>query len=336
MKLHGASSSFITEGTLPLVFTSKNPAITQRQFFDLLAQHKEQVKRAIEQYGGVLFRGFPLADEHDFAAAIGELEMGAFADYIGGDSPRNKLTGGVYTSTEAPPSIKIPLHNELSFVKKFPRYIHFFCQIASPEGGETILGDARKIYHAIDPEIRREMNDKGITYSSCYYGDSQLMELLNRLQRSHKSWKQVFETACPREVERKCRENDFAFRWQQQGWLNIQQKRPAVLNHPTTGEPIWFNQVHLYDFNPRLLGWWRYCGAKIFYCRKHMRLHEVFFGDGSPIPRRTIYNIMQVLDDNTVSFSWQKGDMLLLDNILTMHGRSPFSGKRRVLTAMTG
>jgi hypothetical protein len=99
---------------------------------------------------------------------------------------------------------------------------------------------------------------------------------------------------------------------------------------------VWFNQAHLFDFNPKLLGLWRYIGTKILYCRNYTQLHRVFFGDGSTIPREDLYNIMDVLDVNTVSFPWQKSDILVLDNILAMHGRATFTGKRRILAAMTG
>ena len=81
---------------------------------------------------------------------------------------------------------------------------------------------------------------------------------------------------------------------------------------------------------------WRYIAAQAFYCRPHTKLHQVSFADGSPIPGTIFYHIMDTLDANTIAFPWQKGDILVLDNVLSMHGRATFTGKRRVLTAMTG
>ncbi len=289
----------------------------------------------ILRYGGVLLRGFPIADAKDFETVIETIQLGKTVNYIGGDSPRVKVRGGIYTSTEAPPSVKIPLHNELSFVKFFPRHIYFFCETPAPIGGETILGDARKIYQSVHKDVMDRFTQKEIQYASSYYYKSLFMEWVNSLQPSHKTWRDVFETDDKNAVETLCRENEFAFTWLKKDWLKISQTRPAVLAHPTTNEKVWFNQVHLYDFNPKLLGWWRYIGAKLFYFQKDTRLHEVSFADGMRISRSDIYHVLNVLDANTVKFSWAKGDVLILDNVLAMHGRAPFSGKRRVLAAMT-
>jgi alpha-ketoglutarate-dependent taurine dioxygenase len=35
-----------------------------------------------------------------------------------------------------------------------------------------------------------------------------------------------------------------------------------------------------------------------------------------------------------VEFPWQKGDVVLLDNILSLHARNAFTGPRKILTAM--
>jgi alpha-ketoglutarate-dependent taurine dioxygenase len=336
LDLNLIKTKFINSNRLPLVIEPTNPSMNSEQFSNLLIEYNTFFKKSLLKYGGLLFRNFPVKDENDFSKVIKNLGTGNFLNYIGGDSPRNIIKEGIYTSTEAPPWLKIPLHNELSFVKNFPSHIYFYCHTAPIDKGETTLADARKIFKAVDPKIKQIFIEKKIKYMSHYYQKSKLMEFINKLQPSHKSWLQVFETDNKQNVEKLCRENEFAFKWNQNDWIEISQTRPATLKHPITKEDVWFNQAHLYDLNSKLLGFWRYLGAKILYCRKHMRLHEVFFADGTPIPRQYIYHLLDVLEANTIYNPWEKGDVLVLDNILAMHGRAPFTGKRRVLAAMTG
>lgn len=327
---------WITKEKLPLVIEPKDPLMTLNSLLNLLKREKQFFREELLKWGGVLFRNFPISNENDFAAVIKALGLGGFLDYIGGDSPRNKINEGVYTSTEAPPWLKIPLHNELSFVKNYPKHIYFYCHIAPETKGETILADARRVFNSIDPTVRKRFVDRGLKYISRYFCKSPLLEFINKYQRSHKSWMEVFETTSKEEVERKCVESEFSYRWNKNDWLEISQIRPAFLAHPQTGENVWFNQCHLYDFNPKLLGWLPYIGAKLLYWRKHTLLHEVYFANNETIPREDFYHIMDKLDENTIAFPWKKGDVLVLDNVLAMHGRAPFTGKRRILAAMTG
>ena len=327
------TTGFITEAKFPLLAEPKDKGLSLEGFLNLLKEEREEISQQLLHHGGILFRNFPVHNEVDFEKVINSLKFGKCIDYIGGDSPRKKIHGGVYTSTEAPPQIAIPLHNELSFVKHFPKHIYFYCQIQPEVGGQTTISDARKILRAVDERVKERLVEKGIKYVSCYYYKSKLMSTVNG---SHKTWLDVFETDDKEEVERKCRENEFDFEWTKNDWIRISQTRPATYVHPQTQEEVWFNQCHLYDFNPKFLGWWRYLAVKALYCRDHMKLHDIFYGDGSRIPREDIYHILDVLDANTVYFPWRKGDVLVLDNVLAMHGRATFSGKRRILAAMTG
>lgn len=327
---------FLNEDRLPLVIEAEKGAQAPEDLYALLQESRLLIHQKLLVYGGILFRGYRLTTPQDFSKAIDALALGSGLDYIGGDSPRDKVWGHVYTSTEAPRSLKIPLHNELSFVDRYPKHIYFWCQVAPLEGGQTIIADSRVIYQNMDSEIIRKLNERRIKYISRYFHHSRIMEWLNRFQRSHKSWTEVFEVDSKQEVEALCRANGFGYQWHWGDWLEIWQERPGTMTHPVTGENVWFNQVHLYDFNPRLLGWWRYIGAALFYARPHTRLHDVRYADGGRIARKDMYHIMDVLDKKTVAFPWEQGDLLVLDNVLAMHGRATFSSPRRILAAMTG
>lgn len=326
------TKKFITKQKLPLVIEPYDKSVSKADFFNLLKEKNDYFKKEMLKYGGLLFRNFPIENVDDFNSTIDALGTGKCVDYIGGDSPRVKIKGNIYTSTEAPPYLKIPLHNELSFVKNYPSHIYFYCETPSEIGGETILGDTRQIFKEIDSNIKEKFIEKKLKYISRYYYKNAFW---NNFIKGHKTWINVFETEDKKDVEKKCIENEFGFKWNRNDWLEITQTRPAAISHPTTKENVWFNQVHLYDFNPKLLGPFSYLGAKIVYMRNYTKLHDIFYADDSKIARKDIYHIHDVLDANTIYFKWQKGDVLALDNILSMHGRSPFKGKRRVLTAMT-
>ena len=61
-----------------------------------------------------------------------------------------------------------------------------------------------------------------------------------------------------------------------------------------------------------------------------------YYGDGSPIDPKDIQILLDAYQQEAREFPWQRGDFLLLDNMLTCHGRNPFSGERNVLVAMSG
>jgi hypothetical protein len=59
-----------------------------------------------------------------------------------------------------------------------------------------------------------------------------------------------------------------------------------------------------------------------------------FYGDGSTIGDAVLDEIRAAYAKVEVAFPWQRGDVLMIDNMLVSHGRRPFKGARKTLVAM--
>jgi alpha-ketoglutarate-dependent taurine dioxygenase len=286
--------------------------------------------------GAVLLRGFPLSQPADMAVVVSVFDVHCI-DYRGGSTPRTKILEGIYTSTEISALYKIKLHNELSFQIHYPEKIFFFCQIPPKKWGETILADVRAVCRSIDRSILRKFEDKKVTYLRIFQKRRNWKERMKKVfpPLFHLTWEQVFATEDRSEVEKLCGSLGMDYRWRPSGDLEVTNTLPAIIHHPTTGEPLWFNHVPSLHFNRRTLGNIVYATRKLVYRSGYDVPTNVFYGDGSPIPMSDLAGIYDALDRHTVSFPWEKGDLLIVDNRIIAHGRNPFLGKRKILVAMT-
>ncbi len=319
--------------SLPLTIRARGPADAS-DLVAFVAERRDSLHALQLRHGALLFRGFGGID----ATAVARLTAAAreaTMRYLGGSSPRTNVHDDVYTSTELPPDVRIPLHSELAYTDWFPRHLWFACQTAPLTGGETVLADARQVHAAIDPSVRRRFVERRVRYRCSFHGPSRLFSLVERVQRVTKSWMETFETDDPRQAEARCRELGAQVHWLPSGRLVMELVRPAVMAHPETGETAWFNFAHLFRLNRRYLGWRRYLMAQLFFLRRETRTQDACYGDGGEIEPAVIEHLFDVLEGQTVTFHWQPGDVLWIDNLLCMHGRNPFAGPRRVLAAMT-
>ena len=60
----------------------------------------------------------------------------------------------------------------------------------------------------------------------------------------------------------------------------------------------------------------------------------VNFGDKSEIEDNIYSEFKQAYEKAKIVFKWEKGDLLLLDNMLFSHARNPFKGERKILVSM--
>ena len=289
---------------------------------DSWRDHAELIRCAVDSdlqaTGGILFRDFAFRDANDFedfARSFGH-ELLTY-DYA--STPRTKLNSRVYTSTEYPAHQVIPLHNEQSYSLNWPMKIWFHCIQAAPVGGETPIADSRLVYQRIDPAIRQRFADKRLMYVRNYGNGLDL------------TWQQAFSTEDRSEVERFCRLSQIDFEWKDDGELRTRQVCQAVAQHPVTGEWVWFNQAHLFHISnlPAALR-----ETLVSIVGEEGVPRNVFYGDGSPIELEALEHVRDVLQRTQISFPWQAGDALMLDNMLVAHGRSTFQGPRKVVVAM--
>ena len=112
----------------------------------------------------------------------------------------------------------------------------------------------------------------------------------------------------------------------------------AIVTHPSSGEKCWWNQADQWHralgsvktsfgdeddprFDPATAG-------------EETLGNHVIYGDGSEIDVADLETVRAVNRSQEVVFPWQSGDVMVIDNILAMHGRKPYHGSRRVLVAM--
>lgn len=280
--------------------------------------HREFVEAELSKHGALLLRGFGIDSVSRFEQFV-EATSGGALPYAERSSPRSQVGGNIYTSTDYPAAQSIFLHNEQSYNARFPLKIYFFCLTPSAEGGATPIADTRKILAAINPEVRQRFHELGYMYVR-NFGDGFGL-----------SWKDTFQTRSRAEVEQYCRKHDIAFEWKSGDRLRTRQVRPAIARHPRTGEYAWFNHATFFhvstleeEIRERVLAEFS----------EEDLPNNTYYGDGSRIEPEVMEHLRQIYLREKLSFPWQQFDVLMLDNVLTAHGREPFSGARRVVAGM--
>jgi alpha-ketoglutarate-dependent taurine dioxygenase len=327
-----ARIEFLDERKLPAVITST----AGESLHSLLASAREPLAAIRRRHGAILFRGFDLRTPEDFHAATSLCFENGLRSYIGGVSPRGQVLSGVYESTSFPAHLRIPQHNEMSYLPDPPRELAFFCEIEPQYGGETPLADSRLIYKLVPAEVRTAFEASGISYHRYLYGPRWNIHHLtrNRIVKLHTSWMAAFSTTDPAVVERACAENNSTVQWDREEGAKISNVLPATRQHPETGETLWFNQVSTFLNSPKSVGLLRWLLYNLAYPNPFRRPFHATLGDGRPITHAQLDLVDQAIEDATVRFRWQRGDLLLVDNYLVTHGRMPFKGDRRILVAI--
>ena len=197
--------------------------------------------------------------------------------------------------------------------------IWFFCVQPALTGGCTPIADSRKILKRLRPQTVEKFSQKQVLYVR-NYGDGLGLH-----------WPEVFQTTDKSVVEQHCREASIEFEWKDNNRLRTRQVRPAVRIHPHNGEQSWFNHMlffHVSSLPPSVRD------AFVSGIGEEDLPFNTYYGDGSPIEPSVLEEVRAAYAQETLAFPWQKGDILMVDNMLVAHGREPFTGPRKIVVAM--
>jgi alpha-ketoglutarate-dependent taurine dioxygenase len=295
------------------------PADADRSLSGWLGDNQESFEDHLAKFGAVLLRGFDLPDEASFERAARSICPSLEPRY--GDLVKRPSADFVYDATWYPTNRAILFHNEGSHTAELPTRQMFFCAQDEFSAGETPIVDSRRVYEALSADVRRPFEDRGLVY------------VRNFIRGVDVSWQDFFRTQSRADVERRSAAQGVELTWKKDGSLRTLTRVPAVVRHPRLGEPSFCNQVLLHH-------------VACLDAKTRAALHsllgpedlprDVRFGDGQPISADIIGEILKTETRLSVRFTWQRGDLLVLDNLSAAHARRPFNGQRKILVAVGG
>lgn len=278
----------------------------------------EGLTQLLTQEKALIFRGFGVSAE-SIDPVLQQLLPNRLP-YVHGNSPRTRVKGNLYTSTEYPQRFTISMHNELNYARRWPARLTFFCEKAAEQGGATPVVDGELWLRSLDEEVRQAFAG-GIRYQQNLHDGYGL----------GKSWQDTFETDDRKAVEDFLDDAQAEYEWGPDG-IRVTQLRSATTRHPVTGTEVWFNQAD--QWHPAGLG--DQTASELYDILPPEEFPQyVTFADGTAIPDEYIVQIRDRGLEHAVDCNWRTGDVMVIDNVLTGHGRRPFEGTRRILVAMS-
>ena len=287
---------------------------------DYFSGNERSLRELLYEHGAILFSGFNVTDDIGFGRVAAHMAS-PLSDYRGGVASRRQLGGGVYNSTDLSPDRTLAPHNEKSYSASHPDLVLFCCVTPAATGGATPLADGRRVWRRLSERLRDEFRTRRIIFIQNLRGED---------RGAGKSWMEAYQTQNPGQVEEFLRSIGANFSWKRDGSLHVEETLSPIKVHPVTSAEALFCPADTWYLSAEKFGGGRE-GAKrasdeyYQYCR---------FEDGDEIAPWTIAEIKSAVADELREFQWRRGDVLLIDNRIVLHGRASFTGDRLVLVAM--
>ncbi|GMI18373.1 hypothetical protein TrLO_g7914 [Triparma laevis f. longispina] len=330
--------------TFPKTIDKKELAVELGNCDDEIKWVKENamgIKDAMVVNGAVVFRNFEsMKTQPGFTEFYETLGMHPCLDPLHSVSARPTIEGSpnskpsaVYEAVnkESRKNFFIGMHNEFVGTRA-PRAAAFVCFKKAEKGGEFLIADGRRIFREIDPEVMQRLYNRSIRYSVMelpFFGwvDSLPSALRPSIMGALKG---LASFAINAKV-------DFSVELLEQvgGYDNTRllqaraPKQPPVVEHPVSGEATWFCNVHSHSSKLRKEREAIYGAEKFEDGASRINKSDMFYGDDGHISDSDLKHLDEVTNNNIQYIEMNEGDVVLLDNYKTMHGRNVFDGKRK-------
>lgn len=345
---------------LPLI-TAKEDATDLNSLLDYINNHQQEIRSTLTNHGAIIIRGYEVKTPDQFQQ-VGLTVFPNLQHRYPGGAPRQKVAEYVWNASELPSYLPISGHTELSYSPSDkPAYILFFCPQVAASGGETPVIDMKSVLSDLPEPLSHKCSHKHLV-TKLFWVSTQKSLFDVRLWRwpwfrFAKSWKAVFNSSDKGLVEAKCRETGRQIEWLNSDNVIVSCPMQTISSHPITSETVWtgwFPRFHIWGtcieawfvakhqkkirswlvfFILFLITFLQICSEKIRLNNRQYRVLDVDFEDGSNLSVWDVYYIVRSYWQNAELFSWQAGDILILDNYRMGHGRLPFTGERILYTA---
>jgi len=304
--------------TFPLALACQSPDMSLVAACDWLHERRDELLAEAAEHGAVLFRGFPLATPEDFDVFVAAFDLRNFPyEESLSNAVRIVKTPRVFTANEAPPNVNIYFHHEMAQTPMYPSRLFFFCEQPAAEGGATPLCRSDILWERLSqrcPQFAKDCEAKGLKYTNVMPTENDPTSGMGR------GWQSTLRAATRDAAEQRLRGLGYSWEWLPSGDLRATTPvLPAVLPLGD-GRKSFFNQL-IAAFQ----GW------------KDTRndpSKAITFGDGAPLDRDAVNVATELAEELAFNVPWQRGDVALVDNFVTMHGRRTFTGTRKVLASL--
>ncbi|MFK8115576.1 MAG: TauD/TfdA family dioxygenase [Rubripirellula sp.] len=283
-----------------------------------VASQRDDLLKLANQHGAVLLRDFAVQDATGFDAIIQALSITNFPyEKSLSNAVRINRTERVFSANEAPPEVRIFFHHEMAQTPLFPKWILFSCEVAPQEGGATPICRSDVLFERMQqrcPEFAQACEQRGLSYTNVMPGEDDAQSGMGR------SWRSTLGVETKEAAETRLGELNYSWEWQDDGCLRATTPPlPAVVD-ASGGRKVFFNQLIA-----------AFCGWKD---ERNDPSKAIRHGDGSALDADAVRVAAELADELAFDLNWHVGDVVLIDNTITMHARSPFVGKRKVVASL--
>ncbi len=277
---------------------------------NIFAIDQENIRSLFKKSGVLLFRDFDINTDkfEQFTNLFGT----EFMHYIGGAQVRKIINKNgdqtissvnFYTDSDKQQkrTFKLPLHGEMFYTKSRPTLLWFYCVAPPLKDGETTVCDGVQVYQELSEATKNLFKTKRIKYIRHY---------------ANGEWQGRFQTDDLSELAKFCQESDLHLKIDKDTQaITTEYVYPAIVKTRWGGQEAFLNSILIVE--------WQEAAGKT---DSIVRLE-----DNSRIPDDVLLELQEVTERLTYLISWQRGDILMIDNTRMLHGRRAFSDQQREL-----